>query len=340
MHVQRAGGIAHAAHRRWRGEAHDVLAGLQQVIERDERIVHAAARQESCRAACRCHRTGGRGDIPRSQLLEWAGESVEDPIELHAHLERQCPTRVVVRWRGRRAGKGKDVRVHLRLEHVQHVRPEGLRRVHDVRAGGILLAPRAELLRRALDGDARLEQCVHKLRGRRKIRLVAGNDIAPCVAQRRRLHRRPFCRVGGRGQAVGDRTITPRVRRPGVPAATRDGAPSHRVDVIEQVLAHARRIVEHRAIQRDRIVDRLLEVPLLRRDRQREVARRNLSGEHQRDAHRRGATDDLRQHRDGVVKRGGVANAAVPPPIVRAPRPHRRPTLALHRQPRVHRGAE
>src|SRR3712207_8042789 len=37
-------------------------------------------------------------------------------------------------WTLRRpAGVGEVVRVVLRLEHVQHVRPEGLRRPHDVR---------------------------------------------------------------------------------------------------------------------------------------------------------------------------------------------------------------
>ena len=52
----------------------------------------------------------------------------------------------------------------LRLEHVEHVRPERLRRLHDVRAGRILLAGDRERRGRAMDGDAGLDQRVDELR--------------------------------------------------------------------------------------------------------------------------------------------------------------------------------
>ena len=69
-----------------------------------------------------------------------AVNAVEDPVELHAHLIGERPPGDVVRRSGRRAGIWKDIRMHLRLEHVHHVGPERLRRGDHERAGRILLA--------------------------------------------------------------------------------------------------------------------------------------------------------------------------------------------------------
>ena len=58
-----------------------------------------------------------------------------------------------------------------------------------------------------------------------------------------------------------------RTRRPRVLAAALDRVLAHHVAVEEKVLLHPRRDVENRAVARHRVVDRLPEVPLLRRDR-------------------------------------------------------------------------
>ena len=75
-----------------------------------------------------------------ADLLERAVEPVEDAIELDAHLIGQRPAGVVVGAGRRPAGIRDVVRMILRLEHVEHVRAERLRRLHDVRAGRIGLA--------------------------------------------------------------------------------------------------------------------------------------------------------------------------------------------------------
>ena len=66
------------------------------------------------------------------------------PVELHTHLECECPPGVVVRRCGRRAGIGKDVRVHLRFEHVHHVRAKRLHRKDYERSRWIVFASGVE----------------------------------------------------------------------------------------------------------------------------------------------------------------------------------------------------
>ena len=61
----------------------------------------------------------------------------------------------------------------------------------------------------------------------------------------------------------------------------------------------------------DRVVDRLPEVPCLRRHRERQVARRDLAIHDERHAHRRRAADHLREDRDRVVE--GRRVAQIPP---------------------------
>ena len=96
----------------------------------------------------------------------------------------------------------------------------------------------------------------------------------------------------------------------------------------------------HRAVERDRVVDRLPEAPLLRRDRIRQIAARQLPLHDERNAHRRRAADHLGEDRDDVVEVAGVADAAVPPAVVRAARRHRRARLAFGGEPLVHVRAE
>src|SRR5579863_8537295 len=73
-------------------------------------------------------------------LYKRAVKTVENAIELDAHLERKRPAGDVVRRGGRSAGIFEIVRMILGLEHVHHVRAEGLRGFHDVRAGRVMLS--------------------------------------------------------------------------------------------------------------------------------------------------------------------------------------------------------
>ena len=139
---------------------------------------------------------------------------------------------------------------------------------------------------------------------------------------------------------VGERLDPRRRRRPAVFAAARDRPPAHRIDVVEQVLAVAGGVVDDGAVERNRVVDRLPELPLLRRNREGQIAVRNLALQHQRDAHRRRVADGLGQDRDDVVEVAGVADAAIPPAVIRPARCHRRARLALAGQALVHVRAE
>src|SRR5688572_978853 len=76
--------------------------------------------------------------------LQGAFETVEDAIELHAHLECERPTGAVIRRRRGTAWVRNVVRIVLWLEHIEHVRTEGLRRLHHKRACRIAFAARPE----------------------------------------------------------------------------------------------------------------------------------------------------------------------------------------------------
>ena len=73
----------------------------------------------------------------------------------------------------------------LRLEHVEHVGAERLRRLHDVRPRGIRLAGDREVGRGAVDLDAGPEQGVDELRRRQEVRLVRRHDVPARVTARR-----------------------------------------------------------------------------------------------------------------------------------------------------------
>jgi hypothetical protein len=60
----------------------------------------------------------------------------------------------------------------LRLEHVQHVWPERLRRLHNVRARRIGFPRDRKGRGRTMHDDAIPDECVHELRRGREVRLI------------------------------------------------------------------------------------------------------------------------------------------------------------------------
>ena len=154
----------------------------QQPVDRGERIVDRVAERVA----------GGRGRrdlawrrlLQAIQLFERAVESVEDAVDLDAHLIGQRPARAVVRA-GRRAARiGNVVGMVLRLEHVEHVGPECLRGLDDVGAGRVVLARHGERGRRAMNRHAGLDERVDELGRRREVGLVGRKDETARVARR------------------------------------------------------------------------------------------------------------------------------------------------------------
>ena len=76
-------------------------------------------------------------------------------------------------------------------------------------------------------------------------------------------------------------------------------------------------------------------MPLLRRHRVRQIAVGQLPLHHEGHAHRRRAADHLGEDGDDVVECRGVADATVPPAVVRAARPRRRARLSFGRKARL-----
>lgn len=73
------------------------------------------------------------------------------------------------------------------------------------------------------------------------------------------------------------------------------------------------RIVQNGAIRRDRVFDRLAEMPELRRDRVHQILARQLLAEDQRDFLRSRIADRFRQNSDDVVKISRGPQPAVVP---------------------------
>ena len=86
----------------------------------------------------------------------------------------------------------------LRLEHVEDVRPECLRRFHHVRTSGIALPVDGKSGGAAIDLDARLDQRVDEFRRRQKIRLVGWNDVSAGIPVGRTAHDASVRRQVGR----------------------------------------------------------------------------------------------------------------------------------------------
>ena len=235
----------------------------------------------------------------------------------------------------------------LRLEHVDDVRTKRLVGEHDERSRRIASSRRLERRGRTVHRDVHLAQRVDELHRRRKVRLVRRDDVTradravPASAASPSAMASASASASCRPPPAARQRVDPRRRRrPVVAAPPLDRPLPHLVDVEQQVLAVARRVVEHAAVERHRIVHRLLEAPFLRRDRIRQVAAGNLPLRDERNAHRRRAADRLGQDRDDVVEVAGVADAAVPPAVVRAARRHRRARLPFGGEPLVHVRAE
>ena len=252
----------------------------------------------------------------------------------------------------------------LRLEHVEHVRPERLRGLHDVGAGRIVLAGDRERRGRAVHGHPGLEQRVDELGRRRKIRLVRRQNEAARVPRRRiaqellevfgRAAATPAASATGirlvaaSGRAAAAATAADgRLRgddparrgRPAVAVAAFDRVLPHLVDVVEEVLPVARRDVEHRVVRGHRVVDRLPEVPHLRLDRKMQVRVGQLLRRDERNAHRRRVADRLGEQADHVVEVGHRPQAAVPPGRIARALPARDAGLPFRREAAVHRGS-
>ena len=129
-----------------------------------------------------------------------------------------------------------------------------------------------------MDGDVHFAQRVDELDRGREVRLVRRDDVAARIAQLRARQLGPQLRVAlGRCAATASAaSATPAFSSTAATAtatasrcrrAALDRALAHSIDVEQQVLAVARGVVDHAAVERHRVVDRLLEPPLLRRDR-------------------------------------------------------------------------
>ena len=112
----------------------------------------------------------------------------------------------------------------LRLEHVEHVRPERLRGLHDVRAGRIASCPATVNARgRAMDGHAGLDQRVDELGRGREVGLIRRQDVAARIAQagiaQELLELRRRAAATAAAAAAGIRLVAGR-RRPAAASAT------------------------------------------------------------------------------------------------------------------------
>ena len=237
------------------------------------------------------------------------------------------------------------MRVVLRLEHVQHVRTIGLGRLHHIRAGGIGLVADGEGARGAVHVHARLDQAVEEGDGVGQVGLIRRDDIAARIAPRRIAQ---HLLIEGRIDAAttGDGGLTlsrfdqsldaGRRDAPGVGIALVDGVLAHAPDVEQQPVLVARGVVQHGAVDRLRVFDRLGEMPGLGRDRHGQVVAGQLVLRDQADLARRRVAGDLGQQADGVVEVGNGAFHPVVPCRIAGAAAHGRAGLALFDQAAVH----
>src|SRR5258707_12093505 len=100
---------------------------------------------------------GRRRLLQSTYFLERTIESVQDAIELHAHLKCQRVAGDIVRRNGRTTRITEIVGMILGLEHIENVRPECLRGFHYPGSARIMLAGNVEIRSSALNGDAGLD---------------------------------------------------------------------------------------------------------------------------------------------------------------------------------------
>ena len=200
----------------------------------------------------------------------------------------------------------------LRFEHVQNVRAERLSRLDHVGACRVALAGNGELRRRAMNGDAVFNQRVDELRGGQEIRLIGGNDVAPRIPQHRIAQGVVVsgwnCSASaGRHAVLRDlrfhaghaaRRVCPRVA-----VSALDRIHTHAVNTEEKPILISRCVIKDGAVCRDRIVDRLPEMPpRLRGNRVRQIVFRKRLLRHKWNLDGRGAAHRFRQQADLVME--------------------------------------
>ena len=132
--------------------------------------------------------------------------------------------------------------------------------------GRVLLAADREVRLRPVDLDAGGDQDVDELGRGQEVGLVGGNDVAAGVALRRVAEE--LLERSGRPIALRGRDHLRR-HGPAIPVPALDGVLAHEPDVVQELLAMPRGVVEDRLVGGHRVIDRLPEVPLLRRHRAR-----------------------------------------------------------------------
>src|SRR5205814_9637729 len=137
-----------------------------------------------------------------------------------------------------------------------------------------------------------------------------------------------------------DRLDALRVNRPVIAVAPLDRVPPHPVYVVQQRLAVSRSVVEDGTVRGHRVLDRLPEMPGLRRDWIWEVGARQLAVGDERDLDRRRVADALGQEPDHVVEVRTRAEPAVPPRRVVGTAPHGRAGLSFRFEATVHCGPQ
>ena len=251
------------------------------------------------------------------------------------------------------------------------MRASGLRRMHDVRPRTVVLSVGAEGRGGLLHFDTDIAHRVDELGRGGEIGLVYRNHVRPRITTGRILEDRGVLRhrhagstcakttsVGRRRSRCASSSATTRSHRrcsaahrrirachvlvrhgPVILAATFDLVRAHAVDVEQKLILVPRREIENRVIRRDGIVDRLTEVPFLRRDRRREITARQHLAQCHRNRRRRRAPDDFRENANDVLEVCGRPKATVPPGGVARPGAHGEAGLVLLQKTLVHRGA-
>uniref|UniRef100_A0A0N5A4K1 LigA n=1 Tax=Parastrongyloides trichosuri TaxID=131310 RepID=A0A0N5A4K1_PARTI len=271
-------------------------------------------------------------------------EAVQDAVELHAHLHGQGVARGVIGQFGRAARILQVVRVVLRLEHVQNVRAIGLGRLHHIGTRRIGLSPNGEGARRPLHIHPGLDQAIQEGDGGGQVGLVRRDDIAARIAPGRvAQHALIQGRIdsasvftGRRVQGVDRRGRDP----PGVGIALVDGVLAHAPDVEQHPILVARGVVQHRPVDRLRVLNRLGETPGLGRHRQGQVVAGQLVVRDQADLAGGRMAGDLGQQADRIVEIGDGALHPVVPCRIVGPAAHGRAGLALLDQAAVHGGPD
>ena len=240
----------------------------------------------------------------------------------------------------------------LRLEHVVHVRGVGLIATHDERVGGVGLVVDGEVCRCPVDRDPILLQRVHELHGGGEVGLVRGDDVAARVSQvgiAEALEPVGWQTAAAEASSAPARCCTPFGGElgghaldefgpdgPRVLAPALDSLRPHAIAVVEQGLAVPRGVVQNGAVVRDRVVDGLPEMPLLRLDRSGQIVHGQQPVGHELDTHGRWVTLRLRQDADHVVEVTGGAEVAVEPRGIVGPLPHCRTRLTLGDESLMH----